>query len=540
MNFSEGEVLEAIDSSDSNKASSPDGLNMGFFKKFWPVLKGDIHKFFEDFYEGKKFGKGVNHSFITLIPKKQNPVAIEDYRPISLVGGLYKILSKVLSRRLRLCMGGLIGQSQFAFILGRQICDCSLIANEAIDFWRRKRREGLVFKVDFKRAYDTVDWDFLIQIMECSDNSSSMLTHLQFADDLIIFCKASKGQLANLKRVLVVFELCTRLQLNLVKSRIFCINLQDQIVGEWAESIGCLRDSFPTEYLGLPLGAKINFIQLWDSIVKKFYQKLACWKLSSLSIAGRIVLIKSVLNSLPNYYMSLFKISVVVRKKLESIMANFLWGSSAEKKKFHWINWNDVCKNKELGGLIISDLKLRNRALLGKWVWKFGSEKDSWWKTMICSKYNVGTSSIVSDDNFPSNVSWIWKGYFKMNVDGAVNFDWRRSGIGGVLKDADKNKMASFYRALRPCSPILAEIFAIKVGLEVFFESVWRDKGILILESDSFLVVKWINSPELCPVHLVDLIIEIQKIVVQSNVIIKHISRCTNVEANCLAKSGIG
>ncbi|XP_039040701.1 uncharacterized protein LOC120179054 [Hibiscus syriacus] len=131
-------------------------------------------------------------------------------------------------------------------------------------------------------------------------------------------------------------------------------------------------------------------------------------------------------------------------------------------------------------------------------------------------------------------------GYFKMNVDGTVNFDWRRSGVGGVLKDTDINKLLSFSRALGPYSPILAEIFAIKAGLVAFFDSVWRDKGIMILKIDSFLVVKWINSPELCPVHLVDLITEIQKTVVHSNIIIKHIGRCINEEADCLIKSGIG
>ncbi|KAE8735709.1 hypothetical protein F3Y22_tig00000340pilonHSYRG01332 [Hibiscus syriacus] len=134
--FSEDEIWEAIASSDNNKVPGPDGLNMGFFKRFWPLLKEDILKFFKDFYSEKKLGKGVNHSFITLIPKKTNLVGIEEYRPISLVGGLYKILSKVLSRRLRVCKDSLIGPLQFAFVPGIQICDCSFIANGGIDYWR--------------------------------------------------------------------------------------------------------------------------------------------------------------------------------------------------------------------------------------------------------------------------------------------------------------------------------------------------------------------------------------------------------------------
>ncbi|GMI95938.1 hypothetical protein HRI_003263100 [Hibiscus trionum] len=164
--FSEEEVWEAINSADSNKAPGPDGLNMGFFKKFWANLKESVMEFFSDFFEGKSWDHGINHAFITLIPKKQNPTSLDDFRPISMVGGLYKILSKVLARRLKLCMNSLIGPSQFAFSPGRQILDCVFIANEGIDHWRKKGLQGVVFKVDFRKAYDSVDWSILVQIMD--------------------------------------------------------------------------------------------------------------------------------------------------------------------------------------------------------------------------------------------------------------------------------------------------------------------------------------------------------------------------------------
>ncbi|XP_039029127.1 uncharacterized protein LOC120163209 [Hibiscus syriacus] len=64
-------------------------------------------------------------------------------------------------------MEAVVGPSQFAFILGRQIIDCLFIANEGIDYWRRKGLEGIAFKVDFKRTYDSIDWDLLLKIMDC-------------------------------------------------------------------------------------------------------------------------------------------------------------------------------------------------------------------------------------------------------------------------------------------------------------------------------------------------------------------------------------
>ncbi|KAE8668489.1 Threonylcarbamoyladenosine tRNA methylthiotransferase [Hibiscus syriacus] len=90
---------------------------------------------------------------------------LDDFRHISLVGGMYKIISKCLLRRLRSCINDVISASQFAFIPGRKILDHSFIANEGIDFWRKKRLKGCVFKMDFRKAYDTVGWDILFKVM---------------------------------------------------------------------------------------------------------------------------------------------------------------------------------------------------------------------------------------------------------------------------------------------------------------------------------------------------------------------------------------
>ncbi|GMI75562.1 hypothetical protein HRI_001225500 [Hibiscus trionum] len=89
---------------------------------------------FQNFYNGGDFDISLNHSFIVLIPKVQNPVSIEEYRPISLVDSVYKLLAKVLSRRLSGCLDEIIGETQLAFCPGRQLLDCSLIANEVVDF----------------------------------------------------------------------------------------------------------------------------------------------------------------------------------------------------------------------------------------------------------------------------------------------------------------------------------------------------------------------------------------------------------------------
>ncbi|KAK9001146.1 hypothetical protein V6N11_082937 [Hibiscus sabdariffa] len=139
-------------------------------------------------------------------------------------------------------------------------------------------------------------------------------------------------------------------------------------------------------YLGIPLGAKRNSVRLWDPILSKFSHKMSGWKAISLSFGGRITLVKHVLSSFPVCFLSLFKMPVSIYKKLNSIMARFLWGGLTDKKKVHWLNWSDVCRPIHLGGLGISDHCIKNRALLGKWFWHFGNEQDNVWKRMISSK----------------------------------------------------------------------------------------------------------------------------------------------------------
>ena len=116
--FSEQEVWAAIKDCDGNKSPGPDGFNLMAIKKCWKVLKEDIMQFFSEFHENGKLLSGLCSSFITLIPKKDNPANLDDYRPISLVGAVYKILAKVLSKRLIKVLPGIIGLAQLAFTGG--------------------------------------------------------------------------------------------------------------------------------------------------------------------------------------------------------------------------------------------------------------------------------------------------------------------------------------------------------------------------------------------------------------------------------------
>ncbi|KAL4386887.1 hypothetical protein GQ457_09G026990 [Hibiscus cannabinus] len=438
--FSEKEIWEALSALDSSKAPGPDGFNMGFLKRFWSSLKVESLNFFGSFFKGEMSDLSFNQSFVVLIPKRSNPVLIEDYRPISLVGCVYKLLSKVLAVRLREVMDRVIGVQQFAFCPGRQILDCSLIANEVIDHHKRKKLEGVIFKADFYKAYDTVDWGFLLFILKklgfgsrwcqwiyscISSASVSILvngsptvpfaigrglrqgcplspllfnlvaealsallrkairlgffsgfhigqkaveiSHLQFADDLIVFCEASMTKIKNIVRILRGFEIAAGLKLNLSKTSLLGVNVDENALNSWAEAIKCKSEKLPSKYLGLPLGSSKNSTTLWEPVIDKFRKKCAGWKIGTLSFGGRITLIKSVLSSLPIYFLSLFKIPKTVNLTISKLIARFLWGS-VDNKAIHWVRWEVLCSPSECGGLGLVDFEVKNRALLNKWL----------------------------------------------------------------------------------------------------------------------------------------------------------------------------
>ena len=136
-------------------------------------------------------------------------------------------------------------------------------------------------------------------------------------------------------------------------------------VNRAASLLGCKVGKLPASNL---LGAPNKHYGVWDSIEERFKRKLVVWKKHRLSKGERLVLLKSNLSNLPIYFMSLFVIPKKVRIRLEIIQKDFLWGGLGDRSKIHLVNWSDVCKAKNFGGLGIRRLHNLNQALLEKWL----------------------------------------------------------------------------------------------------------------------------------------------------------------------------
>jgi hypothetical protein len=158
--FSELEIFNVVNCSDGNKSPGPDGFNFAFLKRCWEMLKGEVRILFDQFHGNASLSKSFLSYFVALIPKVRPSFGVTDFRPISLLGCLYKLIAKVLTARLSNVMDSLVNSTQSAFIKGRNLVD-GVVVNEVLDVAKKTGRECMVFKVDFEKAYDSVDWGFL-------------------------------------------------------------------------------------------------------------------------------------------------------------------------------------------------------------------------------------------------------------------------------------------------------------------------------------------------------------------------------------------
>ena len=164
--FSEEEVFGAPSGFYGEKAPDLDGFSMAFWQFSWDFVNEEVMNFFRQFRETESFVRSLNVTFLVLIPKKGGVEDLKDFRPISLVGGLYKWLAKVLANRMKGVLAKVISMSQNAFVEGWQIMDAVLVANEAIDSILKSNRGVILCKLDIEKAYDYVDWSFLLAVLE--------------------------------------------------------------------------------------------------------------------------------------------------------------------------------------------------------------------------------------------------------------------------------------------------------------------------------------------------------------------------------------
>lgn len=478
--FTMVEIEQALKEMKTNTAPGPDGLPVSFYKEFWPQLKNQLKEMTDLLFEGKLDLWRLNYGVITLIPKIKDANNIKAFRPICLLNVCFKFLTKILTKRLTEVAAKVIGQSQTAFIPGRHILDGVVILHEVLHTLKKGHHSGIIFKLDFEKAYDRVQWSFLFEVLQrkgfnekwvqwikmatvegrvainingevkdffktyrgvrqgdplspllfnlVADALSEMLnrakeaghleglvpqlvpgglTHLQYADDTILFLANTEENIATIKFLLYCYEEMSGLKINYQKSEVIVIGGDESDTLRVANLFNCKSGKLPFSYLGIPVSVdKLSATNL-NIPAAKIEKRLATWKCGHLSYGGRSILINSCLSSIPMYMMGIYLLPEGVHQKMDSFRARFFWEGLEGKKKYHMIKWEALCRPKDFGGLGFVNTRIMNAALLCKWIFKLETGVENPCCDLLRRKYMVEGG-----------------GFFQSKVEGGSQF-WR-------------------------------------------------------------------------------------------------------------------
>ena len=258
------------------------------------------------------------------------------------------------------------------------------------------------------------------------------LSHLMFADDLIIFSKADLPTLRHIKSALNDFHDCAGLKANMLKSQMVVGGCNPQLQDECLNITGFAEATFPLKYLGVPITASRLTKVECHNLIEKILNKVRIWTTRHLSFAGRAMLINSVVFGMINYWASIFVLPTSVIEKLTQICRNFLWGGSADYSTTPKVAWHSVCLDKKYGGLGIKDLAAWNKALIAKQVWAVAQKKDLLWVKWVHGRYLKRT--LWWDYTPNRDCSWYWKKicftkeFFK-DACTSQQWDWQGTGV---------------------------------------------------------------------------------------------------------------
>ncbi|XP_019150373.1 PREDICTED: uncharacterized protein LOC109147192 [Ipomoea nil] len=372
-----GEVRDALFAMFSDKAPGPDGINPGFYQKFWDVVGTDVTGFVLESLNTGSLPVGLNESNIVLIPKTQSPELVTDLCPIALSNVVYKVVAKVIANRMKPLLGDIISVSQSAFIPGRLITDNILVAAEVGHFLNRKQlgKVGLgTLKLDMTKAYDRMEWSFLRKMM------------------LALGFQANVGEAQAIKRFLSFYEELSGQTINYHKSNI-CFSRNTQQAD---------RDMVAAACRLLPVFAYVG---------DKVRQRIGSWNKKLLSRAGKEVLLKSVAQAMPTFTMSVFLLPDSLCKNLERVMNRFWWRNGMDGGGIHWLAW-----------LGFKDLRVFNIAMLGKQGERFLTNPQSLVAKVYKARYYPNSDFLNA--SVGNNPSFCWRSI--MAAQGLITRNIRR------------------------------------------------------------------------------------------------------------------
>jgi hypothetical protein len=219
--FTNEEIDNVILELPYDKALGPVWFNNLFLKKSWPIIRGDFYKLCHDFYHHQADLKSINHSYVTLVPKKDKPKRVHDFRPISLLNSSPKLVSKLLANRLQTVAIDIVHVNQYGFIKGKTIQDCLGWAFEFLYQCHQSRQEIVILKLDFKKAFDLIEHSALFAMLHAKGFPNKWICWIKVFFQLpllLCFSMALLGRISSAREVSdrVILSLHSFLQLLLI------------------------------------------------------------------------------------------------------------------------------------------------------------------------------------------------------------------------------------------------------------------------------------------------------------------------------------
>ncbi|GJY32757.1 RNA-directed DNA polymerase, eukaryota, reverse transcriptase zinc-binding domain protein [Tanacetum coccineum] len=314
-----------------------------------------------------------------------------DFRPISLIGSVYKVIAKILANRLVTVLEDIVSESQSAFVKDRQILDGPLILNELVQWCKKAKQQSMFFKVDFEKAYDSVSLHASFQRVVDAGlfsgirlDNSTCISHLFYADDAIFMGQWKSSNIENITRVLDIFHKASGLRINMAKSKLFRGSVNNYRVVSWpVRRIGCTVLKMPFNYLGSQVGSLMSRTMSWNEVLERMTNRLSRWKLKTISIGGRLTSLIDFWVRPSFSYVTVQGCSKKFLQQMERICARFFNGTDIKSKKISWVSWKRTMASRDTGGIGVASLFALNRALMFKWVWRFLVQNKSLWVRVI-------------------------------------------------------------------------------------------------------------------------------------------------------------
>ena len=522
--ISDDEIRQALFSISDDKAPGPDGFTSLFYKRTWDIIGSDFRAAVRYYFSTCAMPRCVNATRIALVPKVESPQSMDDFRPISCCNVLYKCISKVIANRFKAVLPDVIGLSQSAFVRGRQITDAILLTQELMhNYHLEGSPPRCALKVDIRKAFDTVSWDFIILGLRTIGIPDSMIrwiegcmtsahfsvalngdlhgffpsfrglrqgdplspylfvlamegldgilreasrdpefhyhwrcqqtaiTHLCFADDLMVFCRADSTSVRLIRSALDSFADLSGLVTNKAKSYVFFSGVSEETRRDLHSIMGFQSGVLPIRYLGVPLITTRLRHSDCTPLIDRILSRIRLWTSACLTYAGRLQLIKSVLFSIQIYWSSMFILPAAIVRRIESILAAFLWKGTSLSPSGAKVAWSSVCYPLREGGLGIKRVKDWNQAALLKRVWRLFADRTSVWTTWVHRVLLRGRS--FWHIRIPSSSSWTWRRIL-------LGRSWYRGLLVATIGDGRDTSLWQDYWL--PCGP-LCDLFPFRV-----------------------------------------------------------------------------